>query len=206
LVRKYDVIIALGRGLTDNWKLPEIVVSRLKVIVEIYKKGKSNKIIVSGKWSINWDLNGVKPPTTEAEEMKTLLLELGVPDSIIFKEEWSKDTIGNAYFSKVKILKPNNYNYLLVVCADFRIKRVKFLFEKVLGEEYKIEYLTTPTKSINDKKFMKIQEHIFKAQSKFLEKMELGDDIFLKSKLYDDAYYKKKRPSAEAKISMKGSN
>lgn len=205
-MEKYDVILTLGNGLTGNWKLPKIVVSRLKYIVELFKKGKSDKIIVSGKWSINWDIKGIKPPTTEAEEMKKVLLDLGVSSDSIIKEEWSKETIGNAYFTKVKILKPNNFKKLLVVCADFHINRVKLLFGKILGDEYEIEYLTTPTKSIYDKKFMKIQNDILKEQSKFLEKMEIGDDNFLESRLYNDPYYKRKRPSAGAKSTMRGTD
>ncbi len=205
-MKKYDVILTLGNGLTDNWKLPEIVVSRLKYVVELFKKGKSNKIIVSGKWSINWDIKGTKPPTTEAEEMRKVLLDLGVRNSDIVKEEWSKETIGNAYFTKVNILIPNNFKKLLIVCADFNLKRVKILFEKILGTEYEIEYLTTPTKSINDAQFMNIQDAVLIAQIQYLANMEIGDNSYLESRLYDDPYFKKKRPSAGAKIAMKGTN
>jgi uncharacterized SAM-binding protein YcdF (DUF218 family) len=202
----YDVILTVGNGLTDGWHLPQIVENRLDYVASLYKRGISTKVLVSGGYSINWDLKGIKPPTTEAKEMRNKLIELGINAADILVEEESKDTIGNLYFSKKYYLKPLGLNQILIVCTDFHLKRVKFLAEKILGSSYKFTYQTTPSQSIADKDFMQIQEDILKAQSKFLEDMEVGDDSYLETRLYQDPYYQSRRPEKGALVGMKGVN
>jgi uncharacterized SAM-binding protein YcdF (DUF218 family) len=201
-MKTYDVIITLGNGLTQDWKLPDIVSSRLKKISELYFQKVSNKIIVCGRWSINWDIKGIKPPTTEAEDMRKVLLGLGISDKDILKEEWSRDTIGNAYFSKVKLIKPYQLKTILIVCSDFHLKRVQFLFKKIFNNEYQMDFLTTPTESSKNSEFMQMEDNILNRQKRFLETMRDGDDSFLQTRLYDDPYYKEKRPEKVAKVAM----
>lgn len=203
-MKTYDAILTLGNGLTEEWKLPDIVVLRLKRIADLYFQKVSNKIIVCGRWSINWDIKGIKPPTTEAEEMKKILLSLGVSDQDILKEEWSRDTIGNAYFSKIKIIKPHNFKTILVVCSDFHLKRAQFLFQKIFNNEYRMDFLTTPTESGKDSQFMQLEEGVLARQRKFLSAMEDGDDAFLQARLYSDPYYREKRSEKVAEVAMKG--
>lgn len=201
-MKAYDAILTLGNGLTGDWELPEIVSLRLKKVADLYFKKISKKIIVSGGWSINWDIEGIKPSTTEAEEMRKVLLSLGVDDEDILKEEWSRDTIGNAYFSKVKIIKPNNFESILVVCSDFHLKRAEFLFRKILDDEYQLDFLTTPTENGKDPKFIQMEDEILGRQKEFLKSMRDGDDNFLQNRLYGDPYYREKRPERVAKVAM----
>jgi uncharacterized SAM-binding protein YcdF (DUF218 family) len=201
-MKAYDAILTLGNGLTEDWKLPDVVSSRLRKIADLYFQKVSSKIIVCGRWSINWDIEGVKPPTTEAEEMRKALSGLGISDKDIIKEEWSRDTIGNAYFSKIKIIKPNSFRSILIVCSDFHLKRAQFLFRKIFGVEYATDFLTTPTESGKDSLFMQMEEDVLARQMNFLKDMKEGDDTFLGTRLYGDPYYKKKRSEKVAKVAM----
>jgi uncharacterized SAM-binding protein YcdF (DUF218 family) len=201
-MKTYDVILTLGNGLTEDWKLPGIVSVRLKKIADLYFQKVAPKIIVCGKWSINWDIKGIRPPTTEAEEMKKTLLNFGLSDTDVLKEEWSKDTIGNAYFAKVNIIKPNNYKSILVVCSDFHLKRAQFLFRKIFGDNYQMDFLTTSTESGKDSAFMEMEDGVLARQSNFLVDMKDGDDAFLATRLYEDPYYKERRPENVAKVAM----
>lgn len=203
-MKTYDVILTLGNGLTGDWKVPDFVVLRLKQVADLYFQKVSNKIIVCGRWSINWDIKGIEPPTTEAGEMKKALIELGIPEENIFKEEWSRDTIGNAYFAKVKIINPNNFKTILVICSDFHLKRAQFLFNKIFGQEYQIDFLTTPTENGSNSEFMRMEDGVLQRQSEFLKDMEEGDDAFLQARLYGDPYYKEKRSNEVAKVAMGG--
>ncbi|HLL60180.1 MAG TPA: YdcF family protein [Candidatus Nitrosocosmicus sp.] len=192
---KFDLIVSLGSGFTEDWKLPSHVYPRLRQVAELYKQKIAPKVAVCGKWSINWDLENVVPPITESELIKQELIKLGVQEKDIYKEEFSKDTIGNAYFLKTKIIAPKNINSFIVTCADFHLKRVKFLFAKIFTDKYHIEFLTTETDDFKNPDFMKMQDEILDRQNKFLENMRQGDDSFLASKLYSDPYYLKKRPA-----------
>lgn len=200
----YDVIITLGNGFTDNWGVPATVENRLRSVAYLYNHKVSNKILLSGGYSISWDVAGIKPPTTEALEMKKMLLTFGVPESALFLEEQSKDTISNFYFSKVNFLKPNNWKNILVVCTDIHLRRVKFLSKKILGPEYNITYQTTPSHSMHDQEFLEIQDIVFDRQNLFLKDMNIGDDSFLENKLFNDPYYKTRRPELVSEFSMKG--
>jgi uncharacterized SAM-binding protein YcdF (DUF218 family) len=203
-MKTYDVILTLGNGLTADWKLPEIVSARLKKIADLYFQKVSGKIIVCGRWSINWDIKGIEPPTTEAEEMKKTLLSFGVSDVDILKEEWSRDTIGNAYFAKIKLIKPNNYKSILIVCSDFHIKRAQFLFRKIFDDKYEMDFLTTPTEAGHDSEFLQMENDVLARQSNFLVDMKDGDDAFLETRLYGDPYYRERRPERVAKVAMEG--
>ena len=203
-MEKYDVILTMGNGLTKVWSLPPIVKSRLEYIAELYRKRVARKILVSGGYSISWDHIGIKPPTTEAGEMKKKLVELGVASDDILVEERSRDTIGNIYFSKVRYLDLLGLRNILVVCTDFHLKRIMFLAGKILGPEYHVTYQTRPSESMNDKEFMQMQDDVLKAQSAFLEDMKDGEDSYLKEKLYQDQYYKYKRREKLAQATMRG--
>ncbi len=169
---------------------------------DLYFQKIAGKIIVCGHWSINWDIKGIKPPTTEAEEMKKALLGLGIPDKDILKEEWSRDTIGNAYFSKIKIINHYHFKTILIVCSDFHLKRAQFIFQKVLGNEYQMDFLTTPTENAKNPEFMQMEDNILDRQREFLEAMQDGDDSFLQARLYDDPYYREKRSEKVARVAM----
>ena len=69
----YDVILTLGNGFTDNWGVPDTVANRLRNVAHLYKHNVSDKILLSGGYSISWDVIGIKPPTTEAGVMKLYL-------------------------------------------------------------------------------------------------------------------------------------
>lgn len=203
-MQTYDAMLTVGNGLTANWQLPDIVTSRLAEIATMFANRRSDHIIVSGGWSISYDLRGIRPPTTEAAEMKRMLVALGVPAERILTEERSRDTIGNAYFSKVEILQPNGWKKIMVVCADFHLPRVKFLFEKILGPGYDLAFHTTPSTSGHDVQFMTMQRDILEMQKKFLHPMQPGHDDFLSARLYTDPYYVKRRPAHIAEVAMRG--
>lgn len=203
-MKTYDVILTLGNGLTGKWKLPDIVSSRLKKIADLYFQKVAPKIIVCGRWSINWDIKGITPSTTEAEEMKKALLSFNIPGQDILKEEWSRDTIGNAYFAKVKIVKPNNFKTILIVCSDFHLKRAQFIFQKIFNNEYQIDFMTTPTENGKDPKFMQMEDGVLGRQKKFLSEMKDGDDVFLEMRLYSDPYYQEKRSEKVSRVAMGG--
>ena len=200
--KKYDLIAILGYGFSKDWKLSLNTYHRMKIGADLYKKGVAKKIAVCGRWSINYDLKNIVPPTTEAEEMKKVLVDLGIPEEDILKEDWSKDTIGNAFFLKTKIVKPLSFEKILVTCADYHLERVKFIFNKVFEESYLVDFFPVTTKSVNNKDFIALQREVLQMQKNFLKEMKRGDDSFLEKRLYNDPYYKKQRPVEIAKTAM----
>lgn len=185
----YDIICVLGYQFSDDWHIPVHLEHRLELVADLYRQKKAPHIGLCGKWSLAFEHKELFPPKTEASEMEKVLLNLGIPQKDIFKEDDSKDTIGNAYFLKTKIIMPHNFNKLLIACADYHAKRVEYIFHKVFGDSYTIDIITTPTTHSKDKTFTDLQDLIFKHQKEFLKSMKDGDHTYLIDKLYSDPFF-----------------
>src|SRR5437764_925561 len=135
-MKTYDLIAVLGYGFVDNWQLSDHVRARLQKAAELYKAGAANNVAVCGKWSLSWDQRRITPPTTEAALMKLELAALGIPEAKVLVEGYSKGTIGNAHFLKTTIVEANGYRQVLVLCADYAIERVAYIFRKVFEVKY----------------------------------------------------------------------
>jgi uncharacterized SAM-binding protein YcdF (DUF218 family) len=141
------------------------------------------------------------PPITEAKAMRDYAVKLEVPKDKILLEEQSNDTIGNAYFTKVDFLKPNNWKILVVVTSEFHMKRTKYIFKKVLGPEYNVEFVEAPSKltplELEEKR--KIEEKILTFTHKWMGNLKDGDDLAIKQLLYTEhpGYAKKPKYSKE---------
>lgn len=104
--------------------------------------GDAPVIILSSGWSYALE----KPPKiTEAQAMKQYAIRFGATENSILLEEYSRDTAGNAYFTKIKILKPNSWHKVIVVTSDYHEARSEYLFRKILGPAYMITMVSTPS-------------------------------------------------------------
>lgn len=136
-MKKADVIIVLGRGILPDGSLPPDPKKRIEKAIALYKKGLAPSIIMSGKWYFR---AGRLFPNTEALAMRDYAVFLGVPKDKIICEETSMDTIGNAYFVKTLFLEPQEWRNVIVVSSKDHITRSAYVFNKVLGPKYSIQY------------------------------------------------------------------
>ena len=117
---KYDAVLIL------SCKPEEIRKSRLDEGFEIYAKGETNRIALSG---------------SQSQEMKKYLTDKGVFDGMIFLEDLSRDTVGNAIFSKMLLALPNRWENIAVVSSDFHFPRVDEIFNFIYGPKFQITYV-----------------------------------------------------------------
>lgn len=134
-------IIILAGGINNDGSLPDLPKKRVEKGVELYKNKVASKIIMTGKYGFWLDHTKDIPPKSEAEAMKEYAESLGIPTGDVIAEVTSKDTVGNAYFTKVDILEKNNWKNVTVVTSEFHIPRTKFIFDTVLGPDWDIEYV-----------------------------------------------------------------
>ncbi|MCC6691029.1 MAG: YdcF family protein [Bacteroidia bacterium] len=125
----YDTGIILGSTTNFDESIDRIQFlrsgDRLFQGIELYKKGKIKKIIYcGGSGSI------AKPEEREGESIKRYLSLIGIPDSNIIIENYSRNTHENAVFTKSVLdsLIPQG-KYLLITSA-YHIPRAKRCFEK----------------------------------------------------------------------------
>lgn len=155
IISMADVIIVPGRGIEMDGTLPPDAVSRVKKAVELYRDGRAPRIIMSGAYSMHLK---ERPVSTEAHAMKQNAVQLGVSENNIIEEDTSTHTIGNAYFTKQLFCKPNEWRDIIVVASDDHMPRVKFLFAKLFGPTYHLEFVESD-RVISDDEYAKELEH-----------------------------------------------
>lgn len=119
----YDYIIVLGAKV-NGYELSVNLKDRLDKLLSIYNDYSNAKIIVSGG-------QGADEIISEAEAMKNYLIENGISESIILKEDKATSTSENIIYSKKIIDSYKEKNpKSLVVSNDFHMYRMFILARK----------------------------------------------------------------------------
>ncbi len=125
---KVDAIVVLGGG-TEAMAPPRKMVEvngagdRVIYAAKLYRDDLAPTILVSGGY-ISW-LN--ERPSTPAEEMKELLLFVGVPESAIWLQSRSQNTYEDALYSS-QILIEKGINRIILVTSAMHMPRSYALF------------------------------------------------------------------------------
>ena len=113
-----DYIIVLGAGIKNNRPSP-MLEDRLTTAIELYNKGRSNKILVSGDHE-NDDYD-------EVTVMKNYLLDKGIPIDDIYIDSLGLSTYDSIYRAK-EIFLANN---IIIVTQQFHLYRSLYIAEKL---------------------------------------------------------------------------
>jgi uncharacterized SAM-binding protein YcdF (DUF218 family) len=133
-----DAIVVLGGGVEPDGTLTWVGDTRVAQSVELFNAGIAPRIIMSGRCG----LAGPEPPVTEAAAMADFARFLGVPAEALLLEEESRDTLGNAYFTRELFLEPNGWTTVRVVTSDFHLSRAAWVFRKILGARYDFSFVS----------------------------------------------------------------
>ncbi len=130
-VKKHDVGIVLGGMSEYNNDLKTISLrrggDRIWQAITLYKKGKIKKILISGDSGYVSD-RGLH----EAQQMRSILIDWGIPAKDVWSEDYSKNTHENAVFSKrvLQSKKALRQSYLLITSGT-HMRRSLACFKKV---------------------------------------------------------------------------
>ncbi|MEN9762244.1 MAG: hypothetical protein RI906_2070 [Pseudomonadota bacterium] len=124
---KAPAIVLLGGGVspaTAQRPVPDLGESsdRIWQAARLYHAGRATLIVASGGADARISL------TSEAQAMKVLLLDLGVPASAIVLEEISRNTRENAT-ETARLLKAHNIDKVLLVTSASHMRRSRTHFE-----------------------------------------------------------------------------
>lgn len=124
-----DAVVVLGAALTEAGAAGPALRRRLAHGVEVWKQRDASYLLVSG--------GIVGPPPAEAEVMRALAIELGVPPERIVVEDRARNTFENAVYSG-RIFRERGWRRLAVVTDAFHMPRALFVFRRlglpVLGD------------------------------------------------------------------------
>jgi uncharacterized SAM-binding protein YcdF (DUF218 family) len=127
-VPQAEVLVLLGGG-SEGAEYPRPMAefnsagNRILYAAKLYKEGKAAHILVSGGL-LDWSPGA----TTPAQDMQTLLKELGVPADAIWLEDKSRNTSENALYS-AQILREKGKSRILLVTSAWHMPRSVRLFE-----------------------------------------------------------------------------
>ena len=107
--------------------------NRLNYAKQQFVNKRSNTIITCG-WDYRKDSDLVI-----ADVFKKNLLKAGIPNKNIVTEINSRDTVGDAVFSKKNIIKKSSCKNILVVTSYYHVQRTKLIFEFIYGSNYSIK-------------------------------------------------------------------
>lgn len=133
-----DVIVVLGGGSYNTGVLTDDSLKRLLTGFVLQKK-LNIPIILSGGSAIT--------NLPEAEVMKAVLIELGVDKSKILTDVNSRDTIGNAFFTK-KICQTYGFKKVLLITSAYHMPRSVLTFKNA-----GLDIIPYPTDFKMDKKY-----------------------------------------------------
>jgi vancomycin permeability regulator SanA len=117
---KADVALILGSKVNKDGTLSERLEKRLETGIELYKKHRIQKIIVSGGLG--------KEGFYEGDKMKEFLVENGIPDSLIIIDNFGNNT-KLSVVNTLKLRDSVQFKSLIVVSQYFHVTRTKKLFK-----------------------------------------------------------------------------
>lgn len=124
------VMVVLGGG-TEPAVFPRTTVEinsagdRIIYAAEVYREGKAEQILLSGG-DIEWLDDG---NTTPADDMASLLVDMGIPQEALIIENTSRNTYENALYAK-ELLEAEGVEQVLLVTSAMHMPRAVALFEK----------------------------------------------------------------------------
>jgi len=156
-------IIVPGGGLTLECKPTAWVRRRLEEAAKIYKTRTS-----AGETCVIVVLSGGTPhkpmpidpesgfQVYEAEgNARSLIHDFGVDASDIFEENWSLDTIANAYMLRTSHTDVAGWRSLVIVNNEFHMRRTQAIFEEVFrlpplpaAGSYDLSFVTVPNEGL----------------------------------------------------------
>jgi hypothetical protein len=138
--------IGLCGGVNDDGSLPIHVLKRVLKLVDLFKKGKINTILyTTGKSYRGLSTVG------ESESMRAETMRYGIPPEKIHCEVMSRDTYGNAAFSRALFIDPRGVKDFIVVTSTFHMPKSILLFDHVFPnfQGYNIKYIEVDDQGID---------------------------------------------------------
>ncbi len=133
-VKQYDVGIILtgftndGQELKDRTYLNQAA-DRIIHPIRLYKEGKIKNILICGA---EYDMLQDSAKNRQLQRSsKDVLLYAGIPDSVIFIENASRNTRENALFAKKFLVPKFPKQTYLVITSAYHARRASACFEKV---------------------------------------------------------------------------
>lgn len=123
-MEQYDVILLLGHRLYDDGTPDLNTLARVRVAADLWKKGVAPIIVSAGYKGYNNENHN----TTQADVMADLLVQLGIPNACIIREDKSRTTWENLKNAK-KLLGKEQFT-AAVATSDAHMPRSLYMCKR----------------------------------------------------------------------------
>jgi len=187
---KKDSIIILSHWLTPHRELSDESVLRVNKGLELFRQGLSDNIIMNGGPGMFTEMTpeGIYVPRgthpVQCDVMKDYAISCGIPEDRISVQDYSGDSVGEAYFVKEGFLEPNSWKDNIIITSNYHTNRIRLIYDHILGPQYHTEIKSVKTPKNNDIDVI-LQER--KSIRRFLG--QFGDIMPGDSKTIEDILY-----------------
>ncbi|MCF6345032.1 MAG: YdcF family protein [Thiomicrorhabdus sp.] len=182
---KFSAIIVLGNLMSQSGKLNAESSARMEVAIEAFHNQLAPCMVACG-WDYREDSS-----ITIADAMKTYAIEVGgIPSEVILTEKMSRDTVGDAVFTKKNLAIKREWSSLLIVTSDYHVIRTNEIFSFIYGKSFGIKVVAASTGK-------KVGESVLNSELKSIQAfyqtfrgVDAGDDVsILKCLVERHPYY-----------------
>ena len=171
----FDCIVVLANEMDKEGNLNKESEARIKLASDTYLASPVEALITCG-WDYRKDCK-----LCIGDVLKKYAEALGVPSEKIITELHSRDTVGDAFFTKKNIIRNNGWKKLLVVTSDYHVARTSKIFEFIYGPQYKIVVIGAASSDPGQKQTSEIKSNAA-FESTFVD-VEKGDDLGITQRL-----------------------
>jgi uncharacterized SAM-binding protein YcdF (DUF218 family) len=140
-IPKGEALIIHGGGVKSEEELTDKAAARMDTALSAWWENAAPNMALSGGRSF---LLREVPDFSEAAVMKKYAVGKGVPEEVVFTEERSLETVGNALFTKTDIVIPKGWEHLVVVTSESHLPRTLRIFEHVYGKDFEVSGIPAP--------------------------------------------------------------
>jgi len=182
----FDSIIVASNTLTPDRRLSEECRMRVDKGIELYRRREAPLIIMNGGPGKFIDGSFVPRGTwpVQCGVMKEYAVSRGVPFERILIQDYSSDTVGEAYFSKEMLLDPFCLTKNIYVSSNYHLPRCREIYDHILGVGFKTDFKGVPVDIDNDPATLEFEK---KALEMFREQFggtPRGDSAAIEEALY----------------------
>lgn len=126
--QKYDAIIVLANLMDKLGVLNDETRSRVDLAIDALKSGCAPVLVACG-WAYREDSEICIADAMRQYAMSTHKVE----DAALITEVHSRDTVGDAIFTKINLATPRDWKKILVVTSNYHAERSRAIFSFVYG-------------------------------------------------------------------------
>lgn len=141
---KPDAVIVLANQMDINGILNNESKARAVMAVKIFNE-KSAKCLVTCGWAYRDDTN-----IKIADAFKSFIVdELGISSDQVVTELSSRDTVGDAFFTKINLALSSSWKRICIVTSNYHVARTQEIFNFIYGNDYLIDVIGTAVSTDN---------------------------------------------------------